>query len=57
MQPDRDSISDYLSGSGYGYKGGWSDMNINNVCGLLRPKQNHSDISLAYSSLPEVLFI
>ena len=57
MQPDRDSVSDYLSGSGYGCKGGWSDMKINYVCGQLRPKQNHSDISPAYSSLPEVLFI
>lgn len=57
MQPDRESVSDYLSGSGNGCKGGWSDMNINNVCGQLRPKRNHSDISPAYSSLPEVLFI
>ena len=57
MQPGRDSMSDYLSGSGNGCKGGWSDMNINYVCGQLRPKQNHSDISPAYSSLPEVLFI
>ena len=47
MQPDRESVSDYLSGSGYGCKGGWSDMNINNMCGQLRPKQNHSDISPA----------
>ena len=57
MQPDRDSMSDYLSGSGCGCKGGWSDMNINNMYGQLRPKQNHSDISPAYSSLSEVLFI
>ena len=57
MQPDRDSMSDYLSGSGYGCKDGWSDMNRNYVCGQLRPKRNHSDISPAYSSLSEVLFI